>query len=111
MKKTPQTGGTFHSEHKQVWRAKYYTEAERFLCKLKVGDKFTGEDIRIAVEPITGKPPHHNVWGAIFHSILSRWESEGRVKPTAETRYSTLPSRRHNIVRVYLMVSLEPNVE
>lgn len=33
---------------------------------------YTGEDIRVMLTKIIGKPKHHNAWGGAIHGALSR---------------------------------------
>jgi hypothetical protein len=37
-----------------------------------VPKEYTGEDIRLIVERIIGKPHHHNAWGAVIRTSLKR---------------------------------------
>jgi len=55
------------------WKEDYAYHAERFLDDLRFNDLFTGEDLRLYVQPYTGEPLHPNAWGACAKGVLGRW--------------------------------------
>jgi hypothetical protein len=46
------------------------------------GMEVTGEDIRLILVPVVGKPHHHNAWGAMIRTAVTR----GILRQTGEWR-------------------------
>jgi hypothetical protein len=55
------------------WKADYAYHAEKFLDERRFNDLFTGEDLRLYVQPYTGAPSHPNAWGACANGVFGRW--------------------------------------
>ena len=61
----------YHADRR--WRCAYLLAAAHWFASLAPGTEFTGEDLRLAIQPIVGRPHHHNVWGAMCRTLIREW--------------------------------------
>ena len=83
-------------EHNPLWKSRY-----ALTLPLLVGQEVTGEQIRVALEPIIGTPGHYNAWGAATMNAIRR----GALVDTGRTALMELPkghAHRTPIYRVLL---------
>lgn len=74
------------------WRDGYAVHAEAFLNTRLPKQTFIGEELRQYIEPIIGKPHHHNAWGAMGGQRLRRWQKEGRIVAIGMTKMTSKAS-------------------
>lgn len=65
------------AEHAGLWKDMAALAAGRWFAALPYGARFSGEDIRAAVLPITGAPHHPNAWGAVIGGRVRDWLRTG----------------------------------
>jgi hypothetical protein len=61
------------ANEREAWKAR----ATAFLMREPVDAPFSIETLRLALEPIVGRPHHHNTWGAMTNS----WIRAGLIIP------------------------------
>lgn len=84
-------------EHNPVWNNRY-----ALTLPLLVGQRVTGERIRIALEPIIGTPTHYNAWGAATMHAIRR----DALRATGETELMQLPKGHAHRTPVYVVLGL-----
>lgn len=66
----------------------------------------TGEDLRLKLLPLIGRPHHHNAWGALIHRAVKK----GFLTPTGRFRPMKQPRSHARMTPVYRMGSLAENI-
>ena len=74
-------------------------KALREIGLLPGGREMIGEDIRIAIHEKVGAPHHHNAWGAVIKSAVSR----KLLIPTDKYRHMKTKKSHARASRVYLV--------
>jgi|688.fasta_scaffold17039_6 hypothetical protein len=82
------------------WRVAYNDAITAWFESLPAGSEFIGEEMRQAVEPITGQPTHVNAWGAMAGSALRRWTKTERVALVG-VRRATVTSSHARLYPLY----------
>lgn len=64
----------------ETWKQLYRHHAVKFLeSRIPIDLEFTGEDLRIYLEPIIGRPTHHNAWGGMASGVLRGWLRDKKI--------------------------------
>ena len=61
------------------WRVAYADAVGAWFEALMPETEFIGEELRRAVEPVTGPPTHVNAWGAMAGGFIRRWTKAERI--------------------------------
>lgn len=86
------------------WSQSYARNADLFLAGRKMGDTFTGEDVRVYVSRFIAPPSHPNAWGAAARSVLTRWK-KNRFIEECGLGVSKLPKSHASRLPLYRVVA------
>ena len=71
--------------------------ALREIKRIPAGETFTGEDLRLRLEPVIGPPKHHNAWGAVVNTARRR----GLIEPTGYWTNMRTPRSHARMTPIY----------